>query len=112
MPFVQVHTNATATDGLAGRLTDLLAELTGKDAKWVMTRLVADQTMTFGGSSDPTAYVEVKNLGGFAPDKAVDVSAAICTLLEQTIGVPADRVYVEMADPPRHLFGWNGKTFA
>ncbi len=115
MPLVQVHTNASpsaeAAQALLARLSTLLAEHTGKDERWVMTRLVPGQAMTFAGTDAPTAYVEVKNLGGFAPEAAVALTAALTGLLEEAIGVPPGRVYVEMADPPPELFGWKRQTF-
>lgn len=116
MPLVQVHTNVSPSDeegrALLGRLSRLLSEHTGKDERWVMTRLVPGQAMTFAGTDAPAAYVEVKNLGGFAPDAAVALTAALTETLEDAIGVPPARVYVEMADPPRELFGWKRQTFA
>jgi len=110
MPFVKLLTNAAPSD-VEPKLAALLAEHTGKDGKWVMTSARFGERMTFGGSDAPCAYLEVKNLGGFSADAARALSAAIAELLETELGVPKERVYLEMADPPRELFGWNGKTF-
>ena len=65
-----------------------------------------------GGSDAPTAYVEAKSLGGFDPTQSEQLSERVCAALEEELGLAKDRVYIEMSDAPRHLWGWNGGTFA
>jgi len=31
--------------------------------------------------------------------------------MNSELGLPADRVYIEFADAPRSMWGWNGGTF-
>ncbi|MAT28158.1 MAG: hypothetical protein CMN29_24935 [Sandaracinus sp.] len=116
MPLIHVHTTATpeseVTKRLLKRLSTVLAEVTGKPEKWVMTRLAPAAPMTFGGSDAPTAYVEAKSLGGFDPTQSEQLSERVCAALEEELGLAKDRVYIEMSDAPRHLWGWNGGTFA
>ena len=39
------------------------------------------------------------------------ISAALCGLLEERLGVSADRIYISFDDVPARLWGWNGSTF-
>ncbi len=32
-------------------------------------------------------------------------------LIEQHLGIPADRIYIGFEDVPGRLWGWNGGTF-
>jgi len=117
MPLCQVLTNVPAPTPAAGQallceLSRLLAARFGKPERWVMTSLQPAQTMTFGGTDAPTAFVAVKNIGTMAPADTEALSSAICGLLGQALGVSTERIYIEFVDAVDHLWGWNGGTFA
>ncbi len=118
MPLIKVQTSlsAPAPDAVDTLLTTLSTELSlqlGKSEAYVMTALEADTPMTFGGTADePVGYVEIKNIGTLTPTQTEALSQAICKHLEQQLGIPQARTYIAFADSERHLWGWNGKTFA
>lgn len=117
MPLVQVFTNVPAPGAaeeraFLGELSRLLAERFGKPERWVMTCLVPGLAMTFGGSSAPTAFVAVRNIGKMQPQDTERLSRELCERLQKGLKVPADRVYVEFGDAVDHMWGWNGGTFA
>lgn len=66
--------------------------------------------MSFGADTAPCAYLELKSLG-LPEARTAELSAALCTLVEAQLGVPKARVYIEFASPPRHMFGFDGRTF-
>jgi phenylpyruvate tautomerase len=72
------------------------------------SRMVAD--LLFAGTADPAAYLELKSLG-LPESRTPEFSRALCGLLNETMAIPPERVYIEFAAPPRHLFGWNNATF-
>jgi phenylpyruvate tautomerase len=116
MPLCQVFTNVPAAassvqQALLADLSGLLAAHFGKPERWVMTCLVPGVAMTFAGTSAPTAFVTVKNIGTMKPDETSALSQGLCARLEKALGVPCDRVYVEFADEVDYLWGWNGGTF-
>jgi phenylpyruvate tautomerase len=115
MPVVRIVTSAD-TPGDCGNLlrglSQLLARELGKPESYVMTCLEPRAQMTFGGTSGPVCYVEVKNVGVFTPDVTQRLSAAICEKLAAAFAVPADRIYVEFSESPPHLWGHDGGTFA
>ena len=43
--------------------------------------------------------------------EAARLSAALCDLLGQELGVPRDRIYIEFSNASGPLWGWNGATF-
>jgi phenylpyruvate tautomerase len=116
MPLCQVFTNvpaaaSSAQQALLADLSRLLASHFGKPERWVMTCLVPGVAMTFAGTSAPTAFVAVKNIGTMRPDETRALSEGLSERLEKAFGVPRDRVYVDFADAVDYLWGWNGGTF-
>ena len=117
MPLITVKTSAPApapeaANALLRALSTRLATLLGKPERYVMTALEADAAMTFAGDAAPACYVEIKSIGNLDPERTRATSAALCTLLEEQLQVPADRIYISFDDVPGRLWGWNGGTFA
>ena len=116
MPLIKVQTNVVDISPNDARvmlnaLSKLLAETFGKSESYVMTILELAKTMTFGGVSGPTSYMEIKNIGTMTNEQTRAISEAACELAHQHLGVPPERTYLEFCDAERHLWGWNGKTF-
>ena len=76
-----------------------------------MTAFESDVPMTFGGTTDPVCYVEIKSIGTMKPEQTKAMSADFCQQIESELGVEKNRIYLEFADAERHLWGWNGGTF-
>ena len=114
MPTLIIQTNvetpATRRKVILEALSAAVAELLGKPESYVMVILQTHDGMLFGASDSPMAYLELKSLG--LPEAATPaLSKALCGLMDKHFGIPARRIYIEFASPPRHLFGWNGGTF-
>ena len=73
-----------------------------------MTLLEIGVPMTFAGSHEPCAYVEVKSIGALRPPA---MTAAFCELIEARTGITANRVYIGFEDVKASCWGWNGNTF-
>ncbi|QKT02747.1 hypothetical protein HUS23_02410 [Ectothiorhodospiraceae bacterium 2226] len=114
MPYLSLQTNQDLSEeqasALLPRLSTQLADLLGKPERYVMVALRPPVPMMFAGSDAPAAYLELKSIGLPSAD-APALSAELCALLEETLGIPRDRVYIEFADAPRTMWGWNGRTF-
>jgi phenylpyruvate tautomerase len=113
MPLISVKTSATAPAGeaLLTELSSSLAALLGKPERYVMTLLETELPMTFAGDASPACYVEVKSIGALEGDRTRQVSQAVAALIEQHLGIPAERTYIGFEDVPGRLWGWNGGTF-
>jgi phenylpyruvate tautomerase PptA (4-oxalocrotonate tautomerase family) len=115
MPLVRIISSVEpppTADSLLRDLSALLARELGKPESYVMTCLEPRASMTFGGSFEPSCYVEVKNVGTFTPAQTVLLSAALSERLAAGLGVPRNRIYIEFADAPPHMWGYDGDTFA
>jgi phenylpyruvate tautomerase len=116
MPLVNVYCSASPADparadALLTGLSRSVAELLGKPEAYVMTCLVPQTKMTFGGTGEPACYVELKSIGKMSPATTQKLSAEICRQVEAGLGVPASRTYIEFANAEGYLWGYNGSTF-
>jgi phenylpyruvate tautomerase len=116
MPLINVFTSAALpaadqADTLLKDLSSVLARRFDKPERYVMASLVPRPRLIFAGSAAPACYVEIKNVGAIAPELSRTLSADVCTRLSAALGVPPERVYIELADVAGHLWGWNGDTF-
>ncbi|WP_448562689.1 phenylpyruvate tautomerase MIF-related protein [Trichothermofontia sp.] len=116
MPLIQVKTSIAAPE--ASQVTTLLQQLSaslakhvGKPEAYVMTALEPGVAMTFGGTTEPACYIEIKNIGTFSPSLTKSMSQDFCQQIEASLGVPANRIYIEFTNATGTLWGWNGSTF-
>jgi phenylpyruvate tautomerase PptA (4-oxalocrotonate tautomerase family) len=114
MPLLKIQTNtpmdAEKMKALAVSASRAVADMLGKPERYVMVSVEANPAMVFAGSDDPLAYLELKSIG-LPGNKTGEFSATLAALLGQHLALPADRVYIEFADAPRTMWGWDGGTF-
>ncbi len=111
IPLIKVKTNIAAVqvpDTLLKKLSAALATATGKPESYVMTLLDSGVPMTFAGSEEPCAYVEIKSIGSLTPPAMSD---QFCELIKSSLGIPKDRIYIGFDDVNASDWGWNGRTF-
>jgi phenylpyruvate tautomerase PptA (4-oxalocrotonate tautomerase family) len=115
MPLLRIATSASAAPAsraqLLGELSKLVATRLGKPEQYVMTSLEPDLEMTFGGTTGPACYVELKNVGRFTPELTQRLSAELCERISGALGVARDRIYIEFSDAQGYLWGHDGETF-
>ncbi|MEC4806089.1 MAG: phenylpyruvate tautomerase MIF-related protein [Jaaginema sp. PMC 1079.18] len=116
MPLIKVQSSLpapekTKVEGLLKTLSGKLAQHLGKPESYVMTAFEPDVAMTFGGTTDPVCYLEVKSVGSMKPTQTQDMSADFCQEISETLGIPIKRIYIEFADAKGAMWGWNGSTF-
>ena|SRR6056297_1924141 len=112
MPYIKVQTNQKVEreEELLKRLSAEMADLLGKPESYIMTALEADLKMTFGGSIEKAAFIEVKSIG-LKQSMTEELSQFICEFLEKELEIEQDRIYIEFADAPGAMWGWDGGTF-
>ncbi len=114
MPLLKIQTNRLiepdARKSLISRVSQAVADMLGKPERYVMVSIEQNPAMLFGGSDEPLAYLELKGIG-LPESGTADFSQTLATLLNEELGLPADRIYIEFADAPRAMWGWNGGTF-
>jgi phenylpyruvate tautomerase len=114
MPYFRIETSRNLkdaeTEALLKDASVFLSGLLGKPERVIMVSVAHGVPMYFNADASPAAYAEVKSIG-LAPEKCTEFSKAVCEFIEQAIGVPADRIYIDFASIDRKMFGWNKKTF-
>lgn len=112
MPVIHIQTNQNQTvePALLSRCSSAIARMLGKPEAYVMVIVRNDLAMSFAGTQDPCAYVELKSLG-LPENQTTEFSRQICTLVAELFGVDPARTYIAFSSPERHLFGWNNATF-
>ena len=114
MPLVKLQSNVELGEAsqyqLLQELSSLTAQLLGKPESYVMVVIEPTTAMLFAGSNAPLCYIELKSIG-LPESKTPQLSAALCNLVNEKLGVAKDRTYIEFSDAPRAMWGWNGATF-
>jgi len=112
MPVLQITTNVTIdnADALAKQASSLVAEMLGKPESYVMANITGNADLIFAGTNDPCAHLMLKSLG-LPESETKTYSEKLCSFIEQQLGVPPSRTYIEFINPERHMFGWNSGTF-
>lgn len=115
MPLIKVQTSIAPDDAqietLLKTLSAKLAKHTGKPESYVMTAFEPGIAMTFGGTTDPVCYIEVKSVGTMSAAQTEAMSQDFCQTVKAAIAVPPNRIYIEFADAKGYLWGWNSSTF-
>lgn len=114
MPMLKIMTNLTidtATgESLLTKASKTVASSLGKPESYVMVSLESAVPMSFAGSTAPLAYLEMKSIG-LSDSQTAPTSRALCTLLEKSLNIPSDRVYIEFTNAPGKMWGYDGGTF-
>jgi phenylpyruvate tautomerase PptA (4-oxalocrotonate tautomerase family) len=114
MPYVKIQTNvdidADQREQLLKTVSNATAEQLGKPERYVMVAMDPTLPMLFAGSNAPLAYLELKSIG-LPEDKTSVLSDALCSLIYKELGIDKERIYIEFANAPRSMWGWNGGTF-
>jgi phenylpyruvate tautomerase len=115
MPLIKVQTSAapgrTQVESLLKELSSSLATHLGKPEAYVMTAFEPNVAMTFAGTTEPVCYVEIKSVGSMTGAQTKTMSQDFCQKINQALGVPTNRTYIEFADAKGAMWGWNGSTF-
>ncbi|MEO0946893.1 MAG: phenylpyruvate tautomerase MIF-related protein [Cyanobacteria bacterium J06641_5] len=116
MPLIKIQTSVAAperdrVDAMLKTLSQKLASHLGKPEAYIMTAFEPDIAMTFAGSTEPACFVEIKSVGTMGGDRTRAMSQDFCQEIADTLGIAPGRTYIEFADSPGAMWGWNGRTF-
>jgi len=112
VPVLHIHTNVNIdnqSDFLV-QASSTVASALGKPESYVMILFSECKPMSFAGTQEPTAFLELKSLG-LNDTQTKDLSLKLCSFLEETLGIDTSRIYIEFSAPERTMFGWNKSTF-
>jgi phenylpyruvate tautomerase len=114
MPYLKITASQSvdtkASQRLLATASKAVAAELGKPEQYMMVSLEDAVPMVFGGKESPSAFLELRAIG-LPKARAGKLSELLCRLVESELGVLKDRVYINFADVPSNLWGWNGETF-
>ncbi|MCW8931673.1 MAG: phenylpyruvate tautomerase MIF-related protein [Gammaproteobacteria bacterium] len=114
MPCLILKTNLSLSneqqEKFAKSTSEKTASLLGKPESYVMILIEPQITMTMSGTTDPTAYIELKSIN-LPEDKTTELSNELCKHVSDLLGVVTNRIYIEFSNAQRHLWGWDNRTF-
>jgi phenylpyruvate tautomerase PptA (4-oxalocrotonate tautomerase family) len=114
MPLLKINTNkVTETEVQSLFLkaaSQKVAKTLQKPEKYVMTLFEQQTPMTFGGTEENAAFLEIKSIG-LTQEQTKTLAKEIPELVEKELGIDASRIYIEFANASRSFWGWNKDTF-
>lgn len=82
----------------------------GKSETYLMVGFEDNYSLYFGGKKlEKGAFVEVKVLGKVNAEQSAKMSEKICTLFENELSIPADKIYITYSGYEN--WGWNKGNF-
>lgn len=113
MPLLKLETNVALPDDkrktLLPALSKIVAQTIGKPEDYVMVTINSSAILMSGKPGD-AAFVDVRSIGGLSDDVNRQLSKKICTLLNESLGVTHDRVFLNFTDINGGNWGWKGST--
>ncbi len=61
-----------------------------------------------GSNAEPAAFIEVKVFGGFTDAASEKMTAELCRIYGEELGISASRIYIKYEEVER--WGWNGSN--
>ena len=114
MPYLKIQSNlaieSQLTTELLKQASSAVADLLGKPERYIMVAIEPPVPMLFAGNDEPAVFMELKSIG-LSESQTPELSRVLCELVQQTLVIDPDRIYIEFADAPRKMWGWNGSTF-
>jgi len=117
MPTLILRTNLTEIETeleslLHQDFRHAISNTIGKSQEFVLSIIDRRASMQFGTNNEPAAYCELKNVGILNPQTTSQLTQLICSIITQYLNISSRQIYIEFQESERHLWGWNGKTFA
>ncbi len=114
MPLLKLETTVVLTEekrqALLAALSKAIGEIIGKPQQYVMVT-ASQSAMMMSGASGDAAFVDVRSIGGLSGEVNRKLSRKVCQLLNESLGIPPNRIYLNFTDVPASDWGWNGNTF-
>jgi phenylpyruvate tautomerase PptA (4-oxalocrotonate tautomerase family) len=114
MPLLKLETTVVLTEdkrqALLASLSKIVAETIGKPQQYIMVT-TSQAAMQMSGNSGDAAFVDIRSIGGLTSDVNRNLSQKVCKLLNDTLGIPQNRIYLNFTEVEAGHWGWNGSTF-
>ena len=100
MPFINSKISTALSEEqektLVSRLGQAVTLIPGKSESWLMTGFEPAYHLYFRGeNSTPAAFVEVKLFGSENKSAFAALTAEICNIYQEVLGIPSDHIYIK-----------------
>jgi len=102
--------SAEVRNNLMKSLSKTVADQLGKPERYVMIAIESGAPMIFAGDDGPLAYMELKSIG-LPASSTPALSESLCSLVQNELGIPSERIYIEFSNAEGQMWGWNRDTF-
>ncbi len=114
MPYINLKTTKILKDdeksALSREFGKAIECFPGKTERWLMVNIEGGASMWMAGdNSTDCAMLEVSLLGHAGNKAYDDMSAALCSVMENVSGIASSRVYIKYAETEH--WGFNGGNF-
>ena len=113
MPFINTKVSIRVPTETRAKIRQQLGAdmaVLGKDEKWLMTGFEDGYDLAMAGDDrTPCAFVSVALFGSADSSACSEMTARICTLYSEMLGIPQNRIYVKYEFVRE--WGWNGQNF-
>ncbi len=114
MPLLKLETTLALSEdkkkSLLAALSKAVAGSIGKPEQYVMVS-VSQSSMLMSGKAGEAAFVDIRSIGGLNSDVNRKLSQHVCKVLNESLGIAAERVYLNFTEIEAANWGWNGSTF-
>jgi phenylpyruvate tautomerase PptA (4-oxalocrotonate tautomerase family) len=114
MPLIRMETSIKIPEekkpDLISALSKITAEATGKPETYVMA-ILSEAAMSMAGTTGPAAFLDVRSIGSINKKVNSRICQEVVALLDKSLGIPGERVYISFTDVKGANWGCNGTTF-
>ena len=114
MPLLKLDTTVALSEdqqsALLSALSKIVATAIGKPEQYVMV-VISPAAMLMSGQPGDAAFVDIRSIGGLTGNVNRQLAEKMGSLLTNSLGIPADRIYLNFTDVAASNWGWNGETF-
>ncbi len=113
MPFINSKITVKVSDEKREKIKSELgkaASIIGKPESFLMVGFEDEYCLYFAGNKlEKGAFISVDVYGSVSSSAADQMTARICEIYEEELGIPGDKIYVEYRGTSD--WGWNGRNF-
>lgn len=115
MPLLKIETTADLSEekqrAVLAALSQAVAANLGKPEQYVMVSCTR-VAIIMSGRPGTAAWGDLRSIGGLSAAANVRLTEQICRILQEHLGIPPERVYLNFTDVAPGNWGWNSTTFA
>ncbi|XP_060873717.1 macrophage migration inhibitory factor homolog [Metopolophium dirhodum] len=114
MPRLSLDTNLPASkipEDFLGTCTSLLSKNLGKRQSYCVATVNPGVKMTLGGSNDPCGFIQITSIGSLGPEENPKHMEVITDYMHQTLGIPKERLLINLQANIQATTGYLGTTF-